>query len=441
MPSVTIVKIKVRRGTDEQRKAITLEQGELGFTTDTKRLYIGDGITVGGLAVAPQVYTPLSKTYSITGVTASIGEIVPAGSLIYQLTSSDYSALSSWANISTKPDNITLEYTGTDSKVLSIKNNNVGSNSFNSTAAYPFGGIIATTSNGLSANVDNTYVVLSSNKITITSISADKISSQFIGNGLLGGDGSKISINAGPGFAFDTTTKYLKLTSLPSKVATLDSIDTTTIYGDGIALDNIDRLILDKTNILGDGLTLDPSNKIALDSTTLTIPGSGISFIPTQGLYINFPPVIGNNLSINNITGKLQADIPTTDNSSLITVGNEFQIADVTVAADTAGFAGISYNAKGQIIDTFSTIIDCLTASSSTNSYLSVFNGCPNQVDSNYGYRNQTIINVTSAFDNGVGITTATIKLTSAGFITFNSTETDKDISTVGRFAIPVFTY
>jgi hypothetical protein len=441
MPSVTIVKVKIRRGTNDQRKDIILEEGELGYTTDTKRLFIGDGVTNGGLAVAPQVYTPLSKTFSITGVAASVGEIVPAGSLIYQLTSSDYSSLSSWVNISTKPDNVTLEYTGTDNKVLSIKSNTVGSNSFNSTAAYEFGGITATTSNGLSANVDGTYVLLSSNKITISPISADKISSSAIGDGLVGGNGNKLNLNIGPSFAFDNTTKFLKLTSLPSKIATLDSIDTTTIYGDGITLDNNDKLILDKNNILGSGLILDPSNKIALDGDTLTIPGSGISFLSEQGLYINFPPVIGNNLSINGVTGKLQADIPVTDNSSLITVGNEFQIADITIAADAGGFTGISYNSKGQIVDTFETIIDTLTASSSTNSYLSVFNGCPNQVTSNYGYKNQTLINVTSAFNNGVGISTATIKLTSAGFITFNSADTDKDISTVGRFAIPVFTY
>ena len=46
MANVTIVKLKVRRGSDAQRKAITLDQGELGYTLDTKRFYIGDGSTV-----------------------------------------------------------------------------------------------------------------------------------------------------------------------------------------------------------------------------------------------------------------------------------------------------------------------------------------------------------------------------------------------------------
>jgi hypothetical protein len=44
----TLLKLLVRRGTDYDRLQITLDSGELGYTTDTKRLFIGDGTTVGG---------------------------------------------------------------------------------------------------------------------------------------------------------------------------------------------------------------------------------------------------------------------------------------------------------------------------------------------------------------------------------------------------------
>lgn len=47
-----IGKIKVRRGTDLQRKQIVFEEGELIYTTDTKRTFIGDGITLGGIRVS-----------------------------------------------------------------------------------------------------------------------------------------------------------------------------------------------------------------------------------------------------------------------------------------------------------------------------------------------------------------------------------------------------
>jgi hypothetical protein len=43
--------LQIRRGTNAQRQQITPLQGELLFTTDTKKLWIGDGITQGGVAV------------------------------------------------------------------------------------------------------------------------------------------------------------------------------------------------------------------------------------------------------------------------------------------------------------------------------------------------------------------------------------------------------
>jgi len=44
--------LKLRRGTEAQR-VITPEQGELLYVTDTKKVYVGDGATVGGILVGP----------------------------------------------------------------------------------------------------------------------------------------------------------------------------------------------------------------------------------------------------------------------------------------------------------------------------------------------------------------------------------------------------
>jgi hypothetical protein len=43
--------LKLRRGTDAQRIGITPAEGELIYTTDTKKLYVGDGSIPGGIAV------------------------------------------------------------------------------------------------------------------------------------------------------------------------------------------------------------------------------------------------------------------------------------------------------------------------------------------------------------------------------------------------------
>lgn len=47
----TLIKLLVRRGTDNDRTNIVLADGELGYTTDTQRLYIGDATTKGGQIV------------------------------------------------------------------------------------------------------------------------------------------------------------------------------------------------------------------------------------------------------------------------------------------------------------------------------------------------------------------------------------------------------
>lgn len=45
--------LRLRRGTDAERQIITPLQGELVYATDTKKLYVGDGSTAGGVLVGP----------------------------------------------------------------------------------------------------------------------------------------------------------------------------------------------------------------------------------------------------------------------------------------------------------------------------------------------------------------------------------------------------
>jgi len=47
----TLLKLVVRQGIDSDRLNIKFSPGELAYTTDTKKLYIGDGSTLGGTLV------------------------------------------------------------------------------------------------------------------------------------------------------------------------------------------------------------------------------------------------------------------------------------------------------------------------------------------------------------------------------------------------------
>lgn len=56
--------LQIRRGTEAERLTITPLAGEVVFTTDTKYLYVGDGITVGGVSVSEQSQDAIASLVS-----------------------------------------------------------------------------------------------------------------------------------------------------------------------------------------------------------------------------------------------------------------------------------------------------------------------------------------------------------------------------------------
>jgi hypothetical protein len=62
MPNIRIIKLKIRRGSEVERRQIVLEQAELGYTTDTRRLFIGNGSSLGGEVVGSKVHSVLTSS-------------------------------------------------------------------------------------------------------------------------------------------------------------------------------------------------------------------------------------------------------------------------------------------------------------------------------------------------------------------------------------------
>ena len=83
MATLNIVKIKVRRGTDLQRKSVIFDNGELAYVTDadSRRLFIGDGITYGGLPGGMKFYSGSVTTSPNAFARAQIGDFVYDSSL------------------------------------------------------------------------------------------------------------------------------------------------------------------------------------------------------------------------------------------------------------------------------------------------------------------------------------------------------------------------
>ena len=43
--------LRIRRGTDTERKTILFDEGEIVYAADQKKLYVGDGTTTGGVHI------------------------------------------------------------------------------------------------------------------------------------------------------------------------------------------------------------------------------------------------------------------------------------------------------------------------------------------------------------------------------------------------------
>jgi len=263
MADISIVKLKVRRGLDSQRQRIILDQGELAYTIDTKRVFIGDGFLSGGNIVGNLAHPPLTITDSRVGLVNAIkGDIVNENGYLYQLISSDFYNLSSWQFIGTNPDNISIQYNG--NRQLTLKSSAVSAINIHPSVAYSQGGLASNPSFGLSANVDpNTLKITTNNQLSVFKVDQNHIKNASLGYGLLGGDGDKISVDT-------------------SLIAPLSSLQNGVVL---VSAGSVGLSAINSTAI-GPGIQLSAgaiaANIRAVDSASITLtPSTGqLSFTP-----------------------------------------------------------------------------------------------------------------------------------------------------------------
>ena len=68
--------LRLRRGTDAERLGFTPLAGELVYTTDTKKLYIGDGLTAGGTAVDPAININTITDVDTESTAPTVGDVL-----------------------------------------------------------------------------------------------------------------------------------------------------------------------------------------------------------------------------------------------------------------------------------------------------------------------------------------------------------------------------
>ena len=258
MPDVEIVKLKIRRGEDSTRRSVILEQGELGFTTDTERLWVGDGTTLGGTIVGNINHGVAVKT-NITRATK--GDIAYDSSHLYQLTGDDYSNVSDWTFIGTELDASYFEYDATNK--VTLKDNTIHPAELNPDVVSTSGSI-SLNSTGLEVNVDDETVEIASNELAVKTVDENHINTTSFGNGLQGGSGSTIQLAVNSTyFGFNGTS--LNLLDIPDNSVTFAKLDTN-IIGVGLT-DSNDQIIADIRSVDSSTIVLDPvAGEISLAS-------------------------------------------------------------------------------------------------------------------------------------------------------------------------------
>tara|TARA_R110000824_G_scaffold6714_6_gene30944 strand:+ start:5025 stop:6062 length:1038 start_codon:yes stop_codon:yes gene_type:complete len=284
MPDVEIVKLKLRRGTDTQRQSVILEQGELGYTTDRKRVWVGDGFTAGGHVAGNLVFAPLTSSAKTSLADAVQNDLVYENNLLYQLSGTDSALLSSWAFIGSQTDTASISYDVNNK--LHVVTGAISATSLNSDVVATNGGITLNPVQGLSAAVDGTSIRVNSTTGQLSVLGAP-VPSSCIGNGLSGGGGDQIGVFTSSSFGLPGG--QLSFLNAPCNTVCACAIVASTVTN-GLIVDNNANTLGMAT--IGAGISkpfnttsYDQFGRVTSTSNTITQNFSGIN---TGGAGVTF---------------------------------------------------------------------------------------------------------------------------------------------------------
>ena len=194
MPDFT--KIILRQGVENDREDVIYSSGEPLYITNFKRMFVGDGVTEGGVLVSNKFigFATFDLNTSSTGITyAYQGDLVfdRTTNNLYALTGSSPSTLGSYARITRNftADNVTT--TLNETSAISVKQNSLNSNYFSNTI-YGRG----LEKNGIQIQLADTAV---NGGLDFNLGGELKIADRSVTNGMLEGmNGNTVKGNIGP---------------------------------------------------------------------------------------------------------------------------------------------------------------------------------------------------------------------------------------------------
>ena len=333
--------LQIRRGTDSQRLGIVFDDGEISWTSDTKKLYIGDGSTTGGINVLANaagtglIWDGTTQTLNFSGSGLGLTtSVVAEGTNLYYTDTRAKNAAASIFTASGSPTvtgNVTATVSGTPSRAT-----------LNNTAGLVAGEQITVTGtggNGLTAGVYYIYSIVDSANITLSSSRANYLAGTTINN-LTTGALSTTSFSAGGGssqlsFTYNPTTQMM---DADVTLVGLVSSDPSPTLGANLTLAG--RNIIGTGNI---GITGDVTASNSLTATSGAITAAAGNIVATLG---NITAAVGgvytnNMFAVSPSTQIYIGSNTTTANVQVISDTSVSSIAGLTVKGLTDGTAGI----------------------------------------------------------------------------------------------------
>ena len=157
--------LQLRRGTSSTLTSITPAQGELVYTTDTKRVFVGDGSTAGGNPVSP-VTTVAGRTGAVSLSTDDIAEGINLGKQYFTATRAS-DAVGAMLAAGTL-NGLTVSYNSTTHAITISAVGSISSGTTNSLAYWAANGTTLSPSANLIWNESSNLLYNSNGTIQVT---------------------------------------------------------------------------------------------------------------------------------------------------------------------------------------------------------------------------------------------------------------------------------
>ena len=360
--------LQLRRGTNANRLTITPAQGEPVYNTDTKTLYIGDGVTAGGNAVSP-VTTVNGLTGNVSLTTDTVGE----GSHNEYFTSTRAIDAVGVALAAGTLSGLAISYNSTTHTISITNTNSVASGTSGAIAYYASAGTALSASqsivwsqsgNNLNINNGNFSVVANysnSELITLSSYASDAFNNVFAWRRARGTNVTPAAVQSGDTFGmfqflgYDGSTFKLSGSiygGVPTTVSTgivtgllsFSTADSTGTDQTRVRIDYTGRLIIGpylSSDSTSGGITL----RQTISSSGTSSIGARNYFNDAFGAYIALDKFRGTYASWSTVQNGDQlgqiASSGATSNGTTSSLTNVAKAASITFNVDAAPTTGI----------------------------------------------------------------------------------------------------